>query len=277
MNDVSHPGHPSGTAARIALTASAVSAAGLLLFPLATLGRGFNADGLLLHLSGRVLNLTGSLPPQLPDTGTVLMLAWLTLALLVATIFGAARRANWLWIPALLAFLSAALAVVLLRRGVDAEAARALADSTLRPGAKRQLRNFYTSSGMNLGLFLPLLGSLIAAGAGLSARPAWWQRMNRLRGLLVPVVAIGLSILVGSIVVLLVQPTVNNSGQALSLWQSWLAKSDLVYFVYSTLFAPITRLNPLLDSLKIATPLIFTGLSVAFAFRTGLFLSLIHI
>lgn len=271
MNDVSHPGHPSGTAARIALTASAVSAAGLLLFPLATLGRGFNADGLLLHLSGRVLNLTGSLPPQLPDTGTVLMLAWLTLALLVATIFGAARRANWLWIPALLAFLSAALAVVLLRRGVDAEAARALADSTLRPGAKRQLRNFYTSSGMNLGLFLPLLGSLIAAGAGLSARPAWWQRMNRLRGLLVPVVAIGLSILVGAIVVLLVQPTVNNSGQALSLWQSWLAKSDLVYFVYSTLFAPITRLNPLLDSLKIATPLIFTGLSVAFAFRTGLF------
>ena len=35
---------------------------------------------------------------------------------------------------------------------------------------------------------------------------------------------------------------------------AWLAKSDLVYFVYSTLFAPVTALNPLLDSLKLATP-----------------------
>ncbi|GAA5512579.1 hypothetical protein Dcar01_01295 [Deinococcus carri] len=262
---------PSPTAARIALTASAVAAAGLLLFPLATLGRGFDADAVLLHLSGGVFNLTANPDAPLPPTGTVLALGWATLALLVASIVGAVRRANWFWITGLLAFVTAVAAVWVLGSGLSAETARIAADTTLRPGAKRQLRNFYAQGGMNLGLFLPIVAGLITAGAGLSARPAWWERLNRLRGLLVPAVAIGLAVLVGAVVVLIVQPAVNTSGTPFSLWGGWLAKSDLVYFVYSTLFAPVTALNPFLDSLKLATPLIFTGLSVAFAFRTGLF------
>ncbi|EYB67340.1 inner-membrane translocator [Deinococcus phoenicis] len=262
---------PSPTAARIALTASAVAAAGLLLFPLATLGRGFDADGVLLHLSGAVHNFSASRELPLPPTTSVLGLAWATLALLIASIVGAVRRAHWFWITGLLAFVTAVAAVWLLASGLQTETARIAADTTLRAGAKRQLRNFYAGGGMNLGLFLPILAGLITAGAGLSARPAWWERLNRLRGLLVPTVAIGLAVLVGALVVLVVQPAVNTSGVPFTLWGGWLAKSDLVYFVYSTLFAPITALNPFLDSLKLATPLIFTGLSVAFAFRTGLF------
>ncbi|GAA5533259.1 hypothetical protein Dalu01_01658 [Deinococcus aluminii] len=262
---------PSPVAAKIALTASAIAAAGLLLFPLATLGRDFNAGGVLLHLTGSVLNLSTQRELPLPPTGAVLALGWVTLALLVASVIGALRRARWFWLTGLLALLTAALAVLLLASGLSAETARVVADTTLRPGFKRQLRNFYAGGGMNLGLFLPILAGLITAAAGLSARPVWWERLNRLRGLLVPVVAISLAVLVGAVVVLIVQPAVNGSGAPLSLWGGWLAKSDLVYFVYSTLFAPITALNPFLDSLKLATPLIFTGLSVAFAFRTGLF------
>ena len=45
----------------------------------------------------------------------------------------------------------------------------------------------------------------------------------------------------------------------------------MVWYVYTTLFAPVTNLNGLFDSLKLATPLIFTGLGVAFGFRAGLF------
>ncbi|MFC4427414.1 ABC transporter permease [Deinococcus navajonensis] len=262
---------PSPTAARLALIAAAAAAAGLLLFPLATLGRGFAADAALLHLTGSVTNLTANPDAPLPAIGTTLTLGWLTLALLVATIVGAARRERWFWLTGLLSFLSALAAVLLLGGALGSEMARVAADTALRPGAKRQLRNFYDGGGMNLGLLLPMLGGLVAAGAGLSARPRVWDRLNRLRGLLVPAVAIALAVVVGAVVVLIVQPAVTQTGQPLSLWQGWLAKSDLVYFVYSSLFAPVTSLNPLLDSLKLATPLIFTGLSVAFAFRTGLF------
>ncbi|SMB94856.1 ABC transporter permease [Deinococcus hopiensis] len=262
---------PSPVAARIAVTASALAAAGLLLFPLAALGRDFNAGGVLLHLTGSVLNLSSNTQVPLPNMGAVLGLGWATLALLVASLIGALQRARWFWITGLLAFVTAFAAVVLLGTSLGTEAARVAADTTLRPGAKRQLRNFYAGGGMNLGLFLPILSGLITAGAGLSARQVWWDRLNRLRGLLVPAVAIGLAVLVGAVVVLIVQPLINGSGAPLSPWGGWLAKSDLVYFVYSMLFAPVTALTPFLDSLKLATPLILTGLSVAFAFRTGLF------
>ncbi|MDR6217096.1 ABC transporter permease [Deinococcus soli (ex Cha et al. 2016)] len=270
MTHDSHP-RPSGDAARIALIACAVAALGMLLFPLATLGRGFSADAVLMHVTGSVMNLTSNQQAPLPPTGTVLALAWAALAALLVTLAGAWGRQRWFWVTGLLTFGLATAAVVVLGGALDDQTRRVLADTTLRPGAKRQLGNFYASGGMNLGLFLPALAGLIAAGAGLSATPRVWQAFNRMRSLLVPAAAIGLAVLVGAVVVLIVQPSVNQSGAPMSLWGAWLAKSDLVYFVYSTLFAPVTALNPLLDSLKLATPLIFTGLSVAFAFRTGLF------
>ncbi|WP_189099710.1 ABC transporter permease [Deinococcus knuensis] len=270
MTHVSHS-RPSGDAARIALIACAVAIAGMLLAPLATLGRGFSADAILLHISGSVMNLSSSQEAPLPPTGTALALAWATLASLVATLVGAVTRQRWFWITGLLAFALAVASVFTLGGALNEEINRISADTALRPGAKRQLRNFYSSGGMNLGLFLPALAGLIAAGAGLSQSARVWALFNRLRGLLVPAAAIGLAVLVGAVVVLIVQPAVNESGLPLTLWNVWMAKADLVYFVYSTLFAPVTAFGPLLDSLKIATPLIFTGLSVAFAFRTGLF------
>lgn len=264
--------HPSKTAARVALFAAGLGILALLLMPLGTLGRTFDSDGILLHLSGQVLNLTNDFQQAKQiDSLMIVVLAWAVLALLVATFIGALRRAQWFWITGVLAFISAVAAVLLLRQGLDAEVARVVSDNSLRPGAKRQLRNFYNGGGMNVGLFLPLLGSLFAVGAGLSMYPAWWALWNRLRSLLVPLAAIVLAILVGMVVVLLVQkPTIGAEVNA-NLWVQWLARTDLVYFVYSTLFAPITHLEPFLESLKMATPLILTGLSVAFAFRTGLF------
>ncbi|RJF71816.1 ABC transporter permease [Deinococcus cavernae] len=264
-----HDSRPSGTAARIALTACGVALAALLLTPLAALGRSFDGSAALLQVTGQVLN-TGDPNLKLPASGLTLTLAWATLALLVVTLAGAWQRARWFWITGLLAFVTSLAAVLLLDRTL-ADSAAQVASSTLRPGAKRALRNFYEGGGMNLGLFVPMLAGLVAAGAGLSAQPAWWQRLNRLRALLVPAAAIALAVLVGAGIVLVVQPPVNATGQALGAWGGWLSRTDLVYFVYSTLFAPITRLQPFLDSLKLATPLIFTGLSVAFAFRTGLF------
>lgn len=273
MFNVTHISHsrPSGDAARIALIACAVALAGMLLFPLATLGRGGSADAVLLHLFGSVMNLSGNQDGIISPSGTVVMLGWATLALLALTLFGAVQRTSWYWMTGLATTLLGIVAVVALNGELNTQVSRILTDSTLRPGAKRQFSNFYASGGMNLGLFLPMLAGLVAAGTGLSARGWWWERFNRMRGLLVPVAAIGLAILLGALVVLVMQPAVNLSGKPLGLWGTWLAKSDLVFYVYSEMFAPVTRLSGVLDSLKLATPLILTGLSVAFAFRTGLF------
>ena len=175
----------------------------MLLFPLAALGRGFSADAVLLHLTGSVLNLTSNQQAPLPPTGTVLALAWATLGTLLVTLAGAWQRQRWFWLTGLLTFGLATAAVIVLGGALDDQTKRVLADTTLRPGAKRQLGNFYASGGMNLGLFLPALAGLIAAGAGLSARAWWWQTFNRMRSLLVPAAAIGLAVLVGAVVVLI--------------------------------------------------------------------------
>ncbi|MDO4245710.1 MAG: ABC transporter permease [Deinococcus sp.] len=262
---------PSPTAARVALIASGVALAALLLTPLAALGRTFDGAPVLLHLFGSLHNFSANTDVRLPPSAPTQMLGLTSFALTLATLFGAWKRQNWFWITGLLAALTSVAAVVLLGQALGAEVARVAADDTLRRPVKVRLRSFYEGGGMNLGLLASVLGGLVAASAGLSARPAWWERFNRMRGLLVPVAAIALAIAVGAVVVLLVQPPINQTGAPLGLWGSWLARTDLVYFVYSTLFAPVTSLNPFLDSLKLATPLIFTGLSVAFAFRTGLF------
>ena len=262
---------PTRTAARVAQVASGAALLALLLTPLAALGRTFDGAPVLLHLFGGLLNLGSTTDVRLPPAGPTQLLGLTSFALLLATFVGALRRERWFWLTGLLAALVSLAAVLLLGRALGDEVARVLADETLRRPVRIRLRSFYEGGGMNLGLFFPLLGGLIAAGAGLSARPAWWERFNRLRGLLIPAAAIALAIAVGAVVVLLMQPPINQTGAALGTWGAWLSRTDLVYFVYSTLFAPVTSLNPLLDSLKLATPLIFTGLSVAFAFRTGLF------
>lgn len=255
----------------MALTASGVALFALLLTPLVALGRSFDGAASLLTISGQVFNAGGDTGAALPAVGTTLALAWATALMLLATLFGAWKRQNWFWVTGALAFVFSLLAVVLLDRTLAQAAADVANNTALRPGAKRALRNFYDGGGMNLGFFFPLVGGLVAAGAGLSRQSAWWNRFNRLRGLLVPVTAIALAVAVGALIVLVVQPPVNSSGQPFGLWQGWLARTDLIYFVYSTLFAPLTRLNPLLDSLMLATPLIFVGLAVAFSFRAGLF------
>ena len=52
----------------------------------------------------------------------------------------------------------------------------------------------------------------------------------------------------------------------------FVGKLDTLYYSYQTLFAnSLGTLGGFMESLKFATPLIFTGLAVAFGFRAGLF------
>ncbi|AWN23328.1 ABC transporter permease [Deinococcus irradiatisoli] len=256
---------PSPLAARLSLIFAVVALVGLFLFPYGTLSRNFNAQSLLQRFPAGLTNFTGTPFENVPSVSSALAIGWATLLTLAACIYAAVSRARWLWIAGLLALLLGAAAIVVFNSSLNAAVAELVAQGV------RARRIPWTSGGMHLGLFLPPLAGLVTIFAGLSMHERWWERLNRLRGLLVPVAAIALAIAVGALVVLVVQPVPNGLERPLSIGELLTGKLDVVWYVYTTLFAPITNLNGLFDSLKLATPLIFTGLGVAFGFRAGLF------
>ncbi len=232
-------------------------------FPYATYGRSFGGTATLLAFPGRVVDVSGFAPPNLPAAPLALALGWASLAGLALSMLLGALRSRWLWAAGLLTLLLGVLAVVAFE-GVLGAAARELAAQ----GTPAR-RIPYRSGGFNVGMFAVVASGLTSLVAGASAFPAWYGRLNRLRALLVPLVAVLLAIVVGAAVVLVIQPVPVEG--PLTPAVAWYGKLDLVWFVYSTLFAPLTNLGDFFQSLTLATPLIFTGLAVAFAFRAGLF------
>lgn len=259
------PAQPSLVAARLSLIFAVVALAGLFVFPYGTLSRNSDAQALLQRFPAGVINFTGAAFENQPSVASALAVGWATLAALILTVMAALRRSPWLWIAALLTLIVGVAGIILFNGSLGAATAELVAQGV------RPRRIPWQSGGVHLGLFLPALAGLVGTFAGLSRYPAWWERLNRLRSLLVPVVAIALAIAVGAVVVLVVQPAPNALNRALSLGELFSGKLDVVWYVYTTLFAPISNLGGLFDSLKLATPLIFTGLGVAFAFRAGLF------
>ncbi|PYE55953.1 ABC transporter permease [Deinococcus yavapaiensis] len=254
---------PSRFAAYLTLTLAVLAAVAMFAAPYATYGRNFNGSGTLLLFPGRALDIAGLGTQNLPSVGGAVALGWGVLAALVLTIVAALTRARWMWIAGLLTLLFAIGSAWLF------EASLSTAINTLLAQGFPRQRIQYVSGGMNVGWFLPLAAGATGLLAGVSAFPTWYHRLNRLRGVLVPFVALALAILVGALVVLIIQPVPTLS--PLTSAVNWYGKFDLVWFVYTTLFAPLTNIGGLFQVLTLATPLIFAGLSVAFAFRAGLF------
>ncbi len=256
---------PSPLAARLSLIFTLLALLGLFIFPYGTLSHTGDAQALLQRFPSGLTNFTGGEFQNIPQVGAALSVGWVTLLALMATALAAWRRASWLWIAGLITLLSALVAAYLFGQSLDSAVA------TLTAQGVRARRIPWNSGGVHLGLVLPALAGLVSVFAGLSMRSVWWQRLNRLRPLLVPLVAIALAVIVGAVVVMVVQPIPNGLNRPLSWGELFTGKLDLVWYVYTTLFAPLSNLAGFFDSLKSATPLIFTGLGVALAFRTGLF------
>ena len=89
----------------------------------------------------------------------------------------------------------------------------------------------------------------------------------------VPATSILLALLAAAVVILVLQPTplgddVSVSGPLMAL----AGRLDVLWYAYVSLFATsLTTPAGLMEAFKFATPLIFTGLAVAFGFRAGLF------
>lgn len=124
------------------------------------------------------------------------------------------------------------------------------------------LSNYSLSIGAYAGIsyaLLMLFWARLSAPNGLS-----W--LTRIRPILVPVVALLLAIVAGGVLVQLTLPASEVSGVA-----AITVRLDQLTYVFQLLFGPLYQLAGILQSLQLATPLIFTGLAVALAFKAGLF------
>ncbi len=142
-----------------------------------------------------------------------------------------------------------------------------------RAGGLNIRRLPYTNVGPGLSAFLAIVLGLVTAVAGLRA----WERLRRgidvfLRGGAVPAISILLALGAAAVVILLLQPTPVGSGVELSAFERLVGRLDTLWYAYYTMFHDaLGTVGGFAESLKLMTPLVFTGLAVAFGFQAGLF------
>jgi general nucleoside transport system permease protein len=240
------------------------------LVPLGTLSRSFGGEGALLIHPGRILDFTGRLPTTMPDFASVTLVAWLLILALLILAGLAFTRSKWTLVAGVLVIVLTIIDLGLFVRAIDLIQAPLLAAGT----AYRRLP--FRNLGPNLWLFLSIFAGIAAIVYSLAQNPVRARAFAAARGGLVPV-AMLLSIVVGGVVILILQGVPGNDLHPDPI-SSLIGKIDLLWFSYSSLLGPaLPKFRPSLDlsgiwqSLSLATPLIFSGLGLAFGFRTGLF------
>lgn len=286
------------------------AAIALWLAPFAAINRETGARSALLLLPERVVDFTGRTEPfPVEGMGVVLGLSLVALAVLLASAALGARQRRVAWIVGgvvLLAVTSlgirnfteavgqARFAAVLqtIQAGVDnplpnrdVDTLQALLDGadelTLNEvvaasgSAGLLIRRLpYADSGLALAAFLSYVVGLVAIVAGLTVFSAFGRVLERvLRSAAVPAVSILLALFASAVVILVLQRTPMGVGMEPAGFGEWLTgRLDTVWYAFQTLFAGSLFTFPgFLEALKFATPLIFTGLALAFSFRAGQF------
>jgi len=229
--------------------------------------REFDGSSYMLNPLGAINPAGLKLPPLNLDWLTPAFGLWV-LILIVAS--GALflpderNRARVLYILGGVGLALFALEAILFYQAMDAANQAAVAAGARRP----PLRRFSLSLGAYAGLFYAL-GLLLLARLQLAGGRAF---LVRYRGLIVPMVALILAIVIGALVVAVLRPGLGlTGGQGVALREFLAAKLDLVTYTYQILFSPVLSLTGIFSSLSFATPLIFAGVAVAFGFKAGLF------
>jgi len=292
------------------LALALVTALSVWLAPWAAFNRETGARGAVTLLPERVVDFTGrSEALAVPGMGAVLVLTLIGLigVVLGAALAGTPRRVAWLAAGALLvgstavgldrygsthadarlgvvrATLEAELADPGRRTDVDALATliERLDDQPLEQTQQEALqagvrirRLPYSGIAPGLAAFLTLVTGGVALLFGVRVVRAGDRAVRRLIDVAaVPLTAILLALAAAAVVILALQPTPLGSDVVLSGWQQQLAgRLDTLWFAYYTLFSgSLGTFAGFADALSFATPLIFTGLGVAFGFQAGLF------
>ncbi len=132
----------------------------------------------------------------------------------------------------------------------------------------------YDGAGLGLAAFLAYLTGGLALFFGLRVVPRFNRMLERTLTLVaVPLTSILLALLVAAVVILALQGTPTGGEFVINDWQTALAgRLETLWYANLTLFSnSLGTVGGLAESLKFATPLIFTGLAVAFGFQAGLF------
>src|SRR5690606_7950097 len=130
-----------------------------------------------------------------------------------------------------------------------------------RAGGLNIRRLPYTNVGPGLSAFLAIVLGLVTAVAGLRA----WERLRRgidvfLRGGAVPALSILLAVGAAAVVILLLRPTPVGSGVELSAFERLVGRLDTLWYAYYTMFHDaLGTVGGFAESLKLMTPLVFTG------------------
>lgn len=236
--------------------------------PWAVPGREFDGAGLLITPFGS-LNLAGLELPGL-NTAWVGVMFWLWAVLIlgagvVFTLPNPQTRARLLYALGAVGIVLFVVQFILFYQPINAANQAALEAGT----SPRRLpfRRFALSLGAYLGLFYAI-GLLLLARMQLAGGKAF---LVRYRGVVMPLVSLIISVVLGGIIVAVLKNGLGADGKDLSTLQALTAELDLVTYTYQLLFSPMISLNGWFNALTFATPLIFTGLAVAFGFKAGLF------
>ncbi|UZX15791.1 ABC transporter permease [Thermus sp. PS18] len=225
------------------------------LAPWAVPHRLFGGEGVLLSPFGHHLP-QGTLPPGYGDGwlwGVFYpSLAWLAFTLVLAWTPKPARKLFLMGILGLGLFL---LTYLLFQASV----------AQVNAGAERPILRRYT---LGLGSYATLAYSLYLLLLARLFSPGGVAFLVRRRGVVVPLFSLLLASLLGGIIVAVMKKA---PGEAETLREAWMLKLDLITYTYQLLYSPLVNPSGFLQSLLLATPLIFTGLAVALSFRGGLF------
>lgn len=277
--------------------------------PWLTLHRETGARGALLLLPDRFVDFTGdSIPLSHEALSTVLWLSVVSLLLIaVSSLFASRWRyvgwflagvtllvvTFWGWqvmqpqiyearMTSVLGIANDALAKPSRRTDVAAVEALLAQPPASVDALRQQLINSgvrvrgvpYSNSSLSLAAFLSIVTGLLACLFALRLLPSFSRLLNRvLPRVAVPAAAIFLALLAAAVVILGLQSTPVGRGVTIDSPLMYLVgRLDTLFFAYQSLFSQsLGTLGGFLDALKFATPLIFTGLAVAFSFRVGLF------
>jgi len=278
--------------------------------PWAAFNRETGSRAAVLLLPNRAIDFTGRTEPiSVPNQGAVLLLSVLGLGVVAgaAALRDRPRQVAWLAAGALLLATSAwgladfqravevrrveALRVALAPAianptpAQDARRLREIADEALERPVVRSVelaaaagvvvrRLPYGGAALGPAAFLTFVAGAVALFFGLRALPRASRVVDRIvTAVAVPAVSILLALVAAAVVILVLQPTplgrdVLVAGPAMAL----AGRLDTLWHAYYTLFSgSLGTVKGFLDALSFATPLIFTGLAVAFGFRAGLF------
>jgi general nucleoside transport system permease protein len=296
---------------RLAVTVVAViTVLALLVAPWAAYNRETGARSAILLLPNRTIDFTARTEALvLPNGGAVLALSLLGLAAIALGAAFADRPRRVLWLAGGVLVLATTAwglnafddavheqrigafrgavqgAIEAARANVDVERLAEIRDTAEERtiaenvAAAREAglvirRLPFTGAALGPAAFLALATAVAAIVLGLRLIPAVNRPLDRaLAGAAIPAVSILLALAAAAVVILVLQPTPRAAGVAIEGPLMALAgRLDTLWYAYFTLFADsLGTVKGFADALSFATPLIFTGLAVAFGFQAGLF------